>query len=138
MTIVVNDEYAFQFGRIELLIGSIANGFYTFTPIFGQLYDGIVGLLGRFFEMRGKVLAVALQTLEIDNPLFLFTKAENSIGVLVLIVEFPVFGIEFRLQVGIFVMDVGQEADFGDSGFRRRRSERTSLFPGSSSKLCMT
>lgn len=114
MTIVVNDEYAFQFGRIELLIGSIANGFYTFTPIFGQLYDGIVGLLGRFFEMRGKVLAVALQTLEIDNPLFLFTKAENSIGVLVLIVEFPVFGIEFRLQVGIFVMDVGQEVDFGD------------------------
>ena len=70
--------------------------------------------MGRFFEMRGKVLAVALQTLEIDNPLFLFTKAENSIGVLVLIVEFPVFGIEFRLQVGIFVMDVGQEADFGD------------------------
>lgn len=114
MTIVVNDEYAFQFGRIELLIGSIANGFYTFTPIFGQLYDGIVGLLGRFFEMRGKVLAVALQTLEIDNPLFLFIKAENSIGVLVLIVEFPVFGIEFRLQVGIFVMDVGQEVDFGD------------------------
>lgn len=114
MTIVVNDEYAFQFGRIELLIGSIANGFYTFTPVFGQLYDGIVGLLGCFFEMRGKVLAVALQTLEIDNPLFFFAKAENSIGVLVLIVEFPVFGIEFRLQVGILVMDVGQEADFGD------------------------
>lgn len=81
---------------------------------FGQLYDGIVGLLGCFFEMRGKVLAVALQTLEIDNPLFLFAEAENSIGVLVLIVEFPVFGIEFRLQVGILVMDVGQEADFGD------------------------
>lgn len=70
--------------------------------------------MGCFFEMRGKVLAVALQTLEIDNPLFFFAKAENSIGVLVLIVEFPVFGIEFRLQVGILVMDVGQEADFGD------------------------
>lgn len=71
-------------------------------------------MLGCFFEMGRKVFATSLKTFEICYPLFLFSKVEDGIGVLVLIVEFPVFGIEFRLQVGIFVMDVGQEADFGD------------------------
>lgn len=71
--------------------------------------------------MRGKVFAIALQTLEIDYPLFLFAKTENGIGILFLIVEFPIFGIELRLQVGIFGMDVGQEGDFGYLGLETEK-----------------
>ena len=84
------------------------------------------------------MLPTSLKTLEIGYPVFLLPYFENGIGVLVFIVEFPVFGIEFRLQVGVFVMDVGQKAGFGDFGFQAEKVGKDFEVSGKLVGPCMT
>ena len=72
------------------------DAFNTFGLRTGQLDNCVVGLPGGFLQMWGYMLSVPFQPFEIRYPL-LFTKYENGIGILVLIMKFPAIGIEFIL-----------------------------------------
>lgn len=53
------------------------------------------------------MLSVSFEPFEVNNPLLFIAELNNAVGVFVLVVKRPVFGVKLRFESIVLAVDIG-------------------------------